>query len=59
MISHTRDQDGLSIILFEFVFFGKIGKNCFDDKHGILDLKTWCLLLYNIFIYKYMPNIVW
>lgn len=60
MISQNRDQYWLSVILCDFMWFFQWNwKNCFDDKHGILELKTWCQLMCYIIMNKYIPIIVW
>lgn len=39
-----------------FVFFQWNGKNSFDSKKGILELKIWSHLMCNIIMNIYMPN---
>lgn len=44
-------------LFYEFlVFFCEIGKDCFEDKQGVLELKTWCQFMCTIIIIKYMPK---
>lgn len=50
MIPQNSDQYRLPVILHDIFlyFFIEIGKKCFEEKQGILDLKIWCQLMGNI-----------
>lgn len=61
MISENIDQYRFSIILhdFLFLFFCSMKlekKNCFDGKQSNYELKTWCQLICNVIMNKYIPK---
>lgn len=45
-------QRSISAFSYFMWFFQWNWKKCFHDKHGILELKTWCQLMCNIILNK-------
>lgn len=61
MISENSDQYRFSIILHDFLFLFFFcmkleKKNCFDGKQSNYELKTWCQLICNVIMIKYIPK---